>query len=253
MKHWSVSFIGILSLSVGISVLLIIEIFTSNELSVDRIHNNASRIFKVSYGSSSSTPGPLSGLLASEFPEIQEATHFETNQLFATSPVLNYDNNPIEIDGYYSIDSSFFELFDFKVTHGDVNTALRTPFSMILTESEAMRIFNSQNPIGKTVIWKIFKDFTFTVGAVVKDPPQNSSIRFNGFISETSVKKMGFSYPDDWGYTPYETYLLLNPEVNTMSLEEKLRDFLIDYYASNLSTSPSLLLCFFASGERTNG
>ena len=74
VKHRIVSFIGILSLSVGISVLLLIEIFTSNELNVDRIHHKASCIYKVSYGNSSFTPGPLSNTLLENFHEIQHAT-----------------------------------------------------------------------------------------------------------------------------------------------------------------------------------
>ena len=178
IKHRSVSFIGILSISVGISVLILIGIYTGNELSVDRIHNKASRIYKVSYGNSSFTPGLLSSTLLENFPEIQNATHIETHQLFAFSPVLNYNNQSFEINGYYSVDSSFLKIFDFKVLHGDINSAMSSPFSIILTESEAMRIFNSQNPIGKTAIWKIYNDYTFTVAAIVEDPPQNSSLRF---------------------------------------------------------------------------
>ena len=236
IKHRSVSFIGILSISVGISVLILIGIYTGNELSVDRIHNKASRIYKVSYGNSSFTPGLLSSTLLENFPEIQNATHIETHQLFAFSPVLNYNNQSFEINGYYSVDSSFLKIFDFKVLHGDINSAMSSPFSIILTESEAMRIFNSQNPIGKTAIWKIYNDYTFTVAAIVEDPPQNSSLRFHGLISESSLENMGRHYHDDWGYTSFETYLLLHPDIDAMMLEQKLRGFLIDYYATNLSS-----------------
>ena len=176
LKYRSVSLIGILSLSIGITVLFLIAIFTRNELNVDNFHSKFSQIYKVSYGNSSFTPGPLSGLLHEKFPEIEDATHIETHQLFAFNPFLNYNNNPFEIEDYYSVDSSFLRVFDFEVLHGEINSALSTPFSIILTESEALRIFNSQNPVGETVTWKIFRDFTFTVRAIVKNPPQNSSI-----------------------------------------------------------------------------
>ena len=212
------------------------NLFTSNELNVDRIHHKASRIYKVSYGNSSFTPGPLSNTLLENFHEIQHATHIETHQLFAFSPVLNHSNQSFEIEGYYSVDSSFLRVFDFKVLHGEINSAMSLPFSIILTESEAMRIFNSPNPIGETVIWKVYSDFTFTVTAIVEDPPQNSSLRYNGLISGSSLGKMGRNYHDDWGYTSFETYLLLNPDVNAIRLEKKLRGFLIDYYATNLSS-----------------
>jgi putative ABC transport system permease protein len=245
-KHRNIAFINIICLSLGITIFLLIAIYAHNELSVDSFHKKASLIYKVSYGNSSFTPGPLSGLLNSEFPEIQNATHIETHQLFAFSPVLNYNSNSFEIEHYYSADSAFFDIFDFKVIHGDINKALSIPFSIILTESEALRIFNSINPVGETVNWKTYQDFTFTVKAIIKDIPSNSSIRFNGLISATSVKKMGLNYPDNWGFTVFETYLLLEPKVNSSTIEQKLRDYLIDYYKTHLAASAS-----FADAETT--
>ncbi len=246
-KYKNVTFINIICLSLGITILLLIASYAHNELSVDNFHTRASRIYKVSYGNSSFTPGPLSGLLKGEFPEIQNATHIETHQLFIFSPVLNFNNTAFEIEHYYSADSAFFQLFDFDVLHGgDVNNALSIPFSLILTESEALRIFNMTNPVGETVIWKTYRDFSFTVTAVVKDPPANSSIRFNGLISAASVQKMGLNYPDNWGFTVFETYLLLEPNVVASILEPKLRNYLIEYYKSYLGASAS-----YADAETT--
>lgn len=165
-KNKSNTLISILALSFGIAILLTISIFANNELSIDNFHKNSAGIFKVSYGKSSVTPGPLADLLESSFPEIQNATHIETRQLFALSPILSYNSNPIEIEKYYSVDSNFFSVFDFQVLQGDINNVLNTPFSMILTESEASRIFKDKNPIGETIIWRTTEDFSFTVQAI---------------------------------------------------------------------------------------
>jgi len=231
--------ISVLSLSLGIAILLVIAIFANNELSVDNFHKNSSRILKVSYGNSSGTPGPLSDLLENTFPEIQNATHIEAHQLFAFSPLLSYDTDLIEIEKYYAANADLFTVFDFQVLRGDINSALNSPFSMILTESEALRIFKDKNPIGETIIWRAREDFPFTVRAIVSDNPQNSSIQFHGLISEGSTKKMTPHYPDNWGFGVYETYLLLSPNIDPEQLEQKLRSFLIEYYASNLSSSQS--------------
>ncbi|OFX83968.1 MAG: hypothetical protein A2W99_03560 [Bacteroidetes bacterium GWF2_33_16] len=239
IKYKNNSIVSIISLSLGIAILILIGVYSYNELSVDNFHTKVPRIVKVSYGNSSFTPGPLSELLKKDFPEIQDATHIETHMLFANSPVLNYNNNSFEIEHYYSTDSAFFNLFDFEVLYGDINTALNLPFSIILTESEAIRIFNNANPIGENITWKSLQDFTFTVKAVVKDPPQNSSIQFNGLISVTSIKNMWFNYPEDWGFTVFETYLLLESKVNLTEFEQKLRNYLIEYYKTNLSSTSS--------------
>ncbi len=237
IKNKSNTLISVLSLSLGIALLLVISIYANNELSVDNFHLNSSRIFKVSYGNSSGTPGPLSDLLENSFPEIQNATHIETHQLFGLSPLLSYNTDLIEIEKYYAANADFFTVFDFQVLQGDINNALSTPFSMILTESEALRIFKDKNPIGETIIWRAREDFPFTVRAIVSDNPRNSSIQFHGLISEASTKKMTPYYPDNWGFGVYETYLLLSPNIDSEQFAQKLRSFLIEYYASNLSSS----------------
>lgn len=239
IKNRGTTTISVFSLSLGIAFILIIAIFSRNELNIDGFHSSSTDIVKISYGNSSGTPGPLSELFRDNFPEISNATHIETNQLFAHSPVLSYNNQSFEIENYYSIDPQFFNVFDFEVLNGDLEKATRAPFSIILTESESTRIFGNTNPVGETVVWKIFEDFPFTVQAIVKDPPQNSSIRFNGLISESSVKNMTPYYPENWGFGVYETYLLLNQNVDIAALEGKLRSYLIDFYKNNLSATAS--------------
>jgi putative ABC transport system permease protein len=238
-KNKSNTLINLFGLSLGIAILLVISIFLSNELSVDKFHVNSSNIYKVSRGEASVVPGPLSAFLKDNFPEIQDACHIETLQLLGLSPILSYNDEVIEIISYYATNADFFSLFDFKVVRGDVNKALGKPFAMILTESEAKRIFKDEDPIGQTIIWRSNQDFNFTVEAIVSDVPQNSSIQFNGLISEASTKIMTPYYPDNWGFAVYETYLLLNPEIQAKQFEEKLNGFLIDYYDKNLSSLSS--------------
>ena len=114
-KNKSNTLAGVLSLSLGIAILLVISVFANNELSVDNFHHHSSDIFKVSYGNSSGTPGPLADLLENNFPEIQDATHIETLQLFALSPLLSYSTDLFEIEKYYAANADFFTVFDFQV------------------------------------------------------------------------------------------------------------------------------------------
>lgn len=232
--------LNVTSLALGITILLLIASYSLNELSVDKFHSKEERIYKISYGNSSLTPGPLNSFLKNQFPEIEQTTHIETHQLNMFSPVIQFNNNSFEIERYYSADPGFFEIFDFEVVQGDLHKAIQSPFSLILTESESNRIFNDANPIGESVTWKGMGDFTFTVRAIVKDLPSNSSIQFNGLVSDASLNGMGGSrYSEDWGYTVYESYLLLKPNVDEKELTEKLRSNLIAHYAKNLSNKAS--------------
>ena len=231
--------LNVMSLALGITISLLIASYAINELSTDTFHSKEERIYKVSYGNSSLTPGPLNGFLKNQFPEIVQTAHIETRQLNMFSPVIQFKNNSFEIDRYYSADPGFFEIFDFEVIQGDIQPALESPFSMVLTESEAARIFNKTNPVGETVTWKSRRDFNFTVRAIVKDLPSNSSIQFNGLVSDASVDGMDGRHSKDWGYTVYESYLLLKPNVDEKKLGEKLQNNLVTHYANNLSTRAS--------------
>ena len=85
-KHKRNTIINLIGLSLGIAILLVISIFASNELNVDKFHEKADQICKISYGTSSGTPGPLADLLEQNFPEIQQACHLETHQLPVPRP-----------------------------------------------------------------------------------------------------------------------------------------------------------------------
>jgi putative ABC transport system permease protein len=210
-------------------------------LNVDGFNSKADRIYKITYGISSLTPGPLTEYLHDQFPEIEQTTHIETSQLSIFSPVIQYKKQSFEIEKYYSADPGFFEIFDFEVIQGDLKLAMESPFSLVLTESEASRMFNNKNPIGETVTWKTTQDYTFTVNAIVKDLPSNSSIQFNGLVSDASVNNMGGNrYSANWGFTVYESYVLLKPNVDAKLLERKLVANLISYYQNNLSNSASV-------------
>lgn len=232
--------LNVTSLALGITISLLIAAYASNELNTDKFHSKKEQIYKLSYGNSSLTPGPLNAYLKNNFPEIEQTTHIEMRQLNMFSPVVQYKNNSFEIEQYYSADPGFFEIFDFEILQGNIQLAMQSPFSLILTESEAARIFNTNNPIGETVTWKSRKDYTFTVKAIVKDLPSNSSIQFHGLVSDASVNGMGGNYyAEDWGFTVYESYLIVEPNVIATGLEEKLQKNLIAHYANQLSKNAS--------------
>ena len=79
-KNKTNTILNLFSLALGLTVLLLIAVFTHNELSIDSFHSNSSLIYKISYGNSSGKPGPLTRVLIENFPDIKYATHIETKQ-----------------------------------------------------------------------------------------------------------------------------------------------------------------------------
>jgi hypothetical protein len=68
------SFLNTIGLAVGFAAFLMIFLYVSFELSYDRFHKNADRIFTVISKDQAVTPAPLAPALMEEFPEVEAAT-----------------------------------------------------------------------------------------------------------------------------------------------------------------------------------
>ncbi len=223
------SFINILGLSVGMASALLMYLYVSSELSHDRFHKNADRIYRVNqtfiWGEgnraqfSSTGPG-VSFALADEIPEAEQIVRINTPGDF----LMASSNSKGEVKSFnqgnvFATDSNFFKVFTFPLTKGNPQTALRYPQTMVMTESTAKKYFGNEEPLGKLVrVGEGNQQQNYEVTGIVKDIPDNSYIKFDVMLSMTSfpiVKRMSWS----WIWTQVETFILLKPG----SSEEQVR------------------------------
>jgi putative ABC transport system permease protein len=216
------SFINISGLSIGIACTLLIVIFIKNELSYDRFHKDANRIFQVVLNGNmngqefwaGNTPPPVGAALTSNIPEIETYTRFyKPNDI-----VVRYEENN-ETEKFFTeknvlaVDSNFLQVFDFSVIEGDAATALMQPGSVVLTEEMAKKYFGNEKAIGKTVLMTQAKK-PFAVTAVIKNVPSQSSLKFD-FLAPVAdfpvVKRFSWS----WVWQQMVCYVKLKPNVRT--------------------------------------
>ena len=78
----------------------------------------------------------------------------------------------------------FAELIGLRAITGDLADALSRPDSFAVTRSTAIRLFGTENAMGRTAVLKSAEAPTMTarVAAVLPDPPANSTIRFEALI-----------------------------------------------------------------------
>ncbi|WAC11423.1 ABC transporter permease [Dyadobacter pollutisoli] len=81
-------------------------------------------------------------------------------------------------------DNSFLKVFSFPLIKGDVVTALKDPYSLVLTEKTAKKLFGESDPLGKTVR---FDTVNYVVTGVVQDVPKLSHMSFEALISLASL------------------------------------------------------------------
>ena len=215
------SIINTAGLSISIAAALLIIIFIRYELSYDRFHKDAGRIFQVTLNGNmngqeffgGNTPPPIGQALYSNIPEIESFTRFyKTNDL-----VVRYANNSNDLRYFteknvLGADSNFLTLFSFPVKEGSPATALLKPGSVVLTEAMAIKYFGAENALGKTLLLGGERK-PFVVTAVLKNVPAASSVQFDFLIPMADnpvVKRMGWS----WVWRLMVTYVKLRSNID---------------------------------------
>jgi ABC-type antimicrobial peptide transport system permease subunit len=179
VKNKSFSIINIGGLSVGMAFALITGLWIQNELSYDSFHSNGDRLalvlkhtlFNDQKSTMQPTPYPLHEELKTSYPEVKRASKVS----WEFERTLKVGDNTVNKRGRY-VDPDFLEMFSFPLVKGDIETALKDPNSVILTESLARVLFGADDPVGKTV--KINNQYDVQVTAVMKDVPLNSTLQF---------------------------------------------------------------------------
>ena len=218
-KNITSTLINILGLTISIASVIIIWSYVINENKFDKGIPNSSRIFR------------LETFWASLPPFIGHVINQDlTNQVIATrlsfwkDVGIQVNDNPFNLQNLTFTDSTFFKTFPLEFIAGDPEVALIQPFSVVLTESLAKRLFGSIDAIGKTIRFE--NQFDFTVTAIIKDQP---FLHFNIDVlaSITSLEQTRYKgileEKDGWSYP---TYLLLPVGINPADYEATINGLL---------------------------
>jgi putative ABC transport system permease protein len=232
-KHKGFSFINIVGLAVGMASVLIIMLWVRYEMSFDKQHENAQRIFRIGVATEPQgemperkmvvTPPPLSTALLEDFPEITASTRLSRE---SSDRLFSYQDKHF-LDSCYAVDPSFFRIFTYVFLKGDADTVFNDPYSIVLSERMAQKLFGDQDPLGKVIQFDQKADFTVT--GIVKDIPANSHLERDIFIPFETWGKIYEQPLDAWRYMSFYTYILLDPGVNPRELEAKFPAFTQKY------------------------
>ncbi|MDX9852612.1 MAG: ABC transporter permease [Tenuifilaceae bacterium] len=220
--------VNTVGLSIGIATVFLLFFWIMYEFGFDRFHKNYDNIYLVSnefrYGNGTvnyvmETPGQLAKHMKDQYPEVQKAT---TCMKVFNEKNLTYGEQKILGKGY-AVQPDFFEIFTFDFLEGDKNTSLSTSNSIILSERFAAKLFHGENPIGKKI--KLEEEAEFVVAGLLKDIPENSSIKFDYLIPMSYI---GAKYNDlnEWYAFGYSTFVLLDDKIDVISFSSKIKSML---------------------------
>jgi len=231
IKNKVITLINLSGIVIGISSFILILLYVHQELTYDRFHANYDRIYKISIAEKFNTMAPLAVILKDKVPEIEKIVRVDYFMGGGTSPLLKFKKGEeiktVQAKDIIYADSTFFDVFSFKVIQGDIKTSLTEPNSIVLTKSTAHKIFENENPIGKTIEFIGTNEnpkLNYTVSAIIEDIPNNSSIKFNGIVSFNTLKTIqpgGVDVDEDFGNWTYETYVLMRKYCSVKELTQK--------------------------------
>jgi putative ABC transport system permease protein len=221
------SLINIFGLSLGIACCVLISLYVYDEWTFDRFHEKVDRIYRVyareDWGpnqqfESATTPFPMGPTLKENFPEVER--HVRINSINTQVKIgTQVFNEGLAIAG-----QDFFRVFDFEVTKGEKVGSLDNASNIVLTDYTATKFFGDEDPIGKTLSLQLNEGFEdFTVVAVTRNVPTNSSIRYNMLISDLNYPKLygQRALTSGWFNITPETYVLLKEGVDYKEVEAK--------------------------------
>ncbi len=229
-NHKFYTFLNILGLSIGIASCLLILLYVFNEMTYDTFHTKADRIYRVGLNGkiadqeifTTNTAPVMAFTAVQEFPEVENATRVYAHW---NEWVVRYGETVITEEKVYFADSTFFDVFSFKLLEGDPQTALDEPHTLVLTEDIAEKYFGDESALGKTLL--LGNDKTpHKVTGVMENVPGNSHIHFNMLRSMASYEQ---SRSEHWLNNNTLTYLLLHEGASPVALEAKFPDLVIKY------------------------
>lgn len=231
LKNKTFSFINIAGLAAGLACFILIALYVMDEVSYDRYHENANRIYRIHsdirFGGTDMnmavTADPMGAVLKKEYPQIAEFTRLYANE---GSKLFKKGNTYISETRVTYADSTLFDVFTFPALAGNTKTALNEPNTVVINETTAKKYFGSTaSAMGKIIECSDNGTKLYKVTAVIKDLSKNSHFIFDMFLSMDNVDYQFGRYLSH----NFHTYLLLKPGADYKAVEKKFPQYVNKY------------------------
>ncbi|MEM9722643.1 MAG: ABC transporter permease [Bacteroidota bacterium] len=236
LQDKSTFLINLTGLSTGLACVLLIYLWVQDERLVDAFHEKDEQLYQVrSHRQLPSgytdtwdiMPALLGEALKEQFPEVEEATQFSSEEENPRG-VFSYGDQGFPAQGIYAA-SNFFEVFSFPLLIGDSKNVLADKGNIVISEALAQKWFSSpKNAIGKTIEWEHpFLGGVFKVSGVFQDLPSNTTEKFDLLLS-LEVFLDAFDWAREWNGSSVETFLLLKKGTDIARFNERISPFFKD-------------------------
>ncbi len=227
LKNRHFAAINLCGLVIGITSFIIIVSWVRYELSYDSFHTKKDRLYQLIIKHPNgiidpNTPYAVAPSLTNIYPEIESFTHVITLSPISNSSFKFFPDSIDQVKSYepevVMVKSDFFDIFDFKMVYGNRKELLERPESVVISSRIAQKYFRDSNPIGHTIQMNNSQLLTITGVAEI---PNNSYFNFDFFLLSSDNLSSNWNWRD-------RSYLLLRPDIDLESFEDKIRSYIDD-------------------------
>ncbi|RDB07630.1 ABC transporter permease [Runella aurantiaca] len=220
------STINIVGLAISMSVGLLLIAFMLDLRSYDRFHQNGERIYRITNvltenreqsGKFATTSIKTAKLIQEKVTGVEDVAIMHND----FSQDAKVGDNILPIKGFWA-NPSIFKVFTFPMLEGNPHTALKEPYSIVLTETAARKLFGHQSALGKSIN---FNALDYKVTGIMKDVPFFSHINFEALVSLSTAEQLNKTNNNFEQWTSMASnyvYLLLPENVDRASIQPQL-------------------------------
>ena len=224
------AFVNIVGLAVGLAACLLLLLYVRYERSYDAWLPGAADIYQLQtrYEPNEVNPGfqtQMSSYVAGTalehgFPEVEKRVY-----MLASAPTVVRGGEAFNVENARMVDGPFFDIFRIPFVRGDPATALTQTRSVVLSRTQARRIFGDVNPVGQTLSL-VFdgEPIDHRVTGVFEDLPRNSHMRLSMLVrfDPATYFSPESEFTTSWGWQAGWVYLALRPGTDPESIHARM-------------------------------
>ncbi len=220
-KNSTYSLLNIIGLAVGMTAFILIALYVQYELSFDKYHENADRIYRVVREGRAFTPAPLGPALKEKIPEVDSVARI----LRSSNTLISHEQNHFLEEEFYWADPETFDIFSIPFIGGDPETALNDPSAIVLSQRTAKKYFGDTDPMGK--ILTVSERYEFKVSGVFDDMPANSHFVMDVVVPYETYFRITTNDITNWRSNFSYTYFLLRKGADPEVMENKISPVIV--------------------------
>ncbi|AXY76168.1 ABC transporter permease [Paraflavitalea soli] len=208
LRHKAYSIINISGLAIGMASSILILLWVQHELSYDKWHQRAARIYRINSAAGDFKTAVTAAGMTEGFQSAMPAIRNTVRLVGPRHSLFSVGDRKFEENKVFYADSSFLDMFSFRLVKGDAKTALQRPDGMLITEEMAARYFGKEDPIGKVVRKSNNRDVVVT--GVLANIPSNSHLQFDFMLPMSSPEQRRELTDNPWDNFTFYSYIQLD-------------------------------------------